>query len=268
MVLLPAAALRADNSAAPPPVQRAPEVVLGRMLEILAAEAEGDEASPVKAPTGVKNYSGSNTIVRSALSFGILAATGHTVEQSWANTPELIGSALAFYNDANQKNLEAGFQKLFGRALVKSRAGSGDNTLYAYDAGALDAAFGKLYLPPDRSLGGVRARVVYDTLLKKWVAQKADAIAELLSHKALLVAAARELPLKMKAKDFDGATWTKTLAEKLPESLRGDWRLVGTIVRRQADGSLPALVKMLRRVLTDYDPKTLERLDAKLRAPS
>jgi len=39
-------------------------------------------------------------------------------------------------------------------------------------------------------------------------------------------------------------------------------------VRRHADGTLPAVLEALRQVLRDYDPKTLEKLEAELRPPA
>jgi hypothetical protein len=125
-LLVPIAA-RADVSAKAPPKDEVAESVLGRMLEILGSVAEGDAASPVKAPQGVRNFSGTNTVVRAALAYGVLRAGGFSVSQGWANTPELIGSAMAFFDEQNQKNLEASFRKLFGKTLVKSRSSTGDD---------------------------------------------------------------------------------------------------------------------------------------------
>jgi hypothetical protein len=42
-------------------------------------------------------------------------------------------------------------------------------------------------------------------------------------------------------------------------------RLVGTVIRREADGTLDELLAMVRRTLADYDPATSKRLDARLR---
>jgi hypothetical protein len=259
VALLPAL-VRADTSTRGPTVDKTAENVLGRMLEVMASASEPDPASAVK----VKNFQGSGTLVRSALAFGILRSTGKNVAQAWATTPEMIGSALAFFDATNQKNLEDGFHTLFGRALVKKRSGSGDNTRYVYDPAALEAAFTKLYVAPTGTVGGVPAKVVYDKLLKDWMARKADTIADVLGRKGFLTAAARDFDAKSAAARFDGLTWQTTLADKLPESLRADHRLVGTLARRQADGSLPTLLRLLRKVLADYDPKTLERVGAKL----
>jgi hypothetical protein len=267
-VTLAPAPLRADTSARPPQTDSVPESVLSNMMTVLASAAEEDAASPVKAPRGIRNFQGSNTLVRAALSYGILRTGGFGVAQAWAKEAENIGSALAFFDATNQKNLEASFKTLFGQSLVKARSGSGDDTRFSYNPAALEAAFTKLYVAPSTTVGGVRARVVYDTLFKSYVAQKAQAVAVVLSQKGFLASAAKDFTAQAANPKFEGAAWQDALASKLPAPAKENPRLVGTLVRRHADRSLPVVIKILRRILTDYDPKTLESLDARLRAPS
>jgi hypothetical protein len=117
---------------------------------------------------------------------------------------------------------------------------------------------------PDGTVGGVRAQTVYDTLLKKWVAERAGTVAAVLDRKGFVAQAARDF----KTLKGDGLSWQMKLCDKLPEPLQREHRLVGTLVRRHADGTLPVVLKALRQVLRDYDPKTLEKLDARLRPPA
>jgi hypothetical protein len=257
------------------------ESVFEHMLPVIADAAEEDAASAVKGPRsvwkgnkpelvprGIKNFQGSNTLVRSALSYGILRAAGFRVSQPWAVGGEQIGSALAFFEEKNQKNLEEAFQKLFGRALVKKRSGAGDQTTFTYDSASLEAAFKQLYLAPDATVGGVRAKVVYDTLFKDYVKHKAELIAGILDRKGFVAAASRDYVARSGKPGFDGLKFQDDLAQKLKSPLGDEPRLVGTLVRRHADGTLPAVLKMLRKVLGDYDPATLKALDSKLKSPS
>jgi len=257
------------------------ESVWASMLPVIADAAEEDRASPVKGPRtvwkgsqaqaveqGIRNFQGSNTLVRAALSYGILRAGGFGVSQPWAVGGEQIGSALAFFEPKNQQNLEAAFHTLFGRALVKKRTGAGEQTRFAYDGASLQAAFDALYVAPDASIGKVRARLIYDTLFKDYLRQKAEAIATLLQRKGLIARAARDWQAQSARPGFDGVAFQAKLLESFPEPLKYEGRLVGTLVRRHADGTLPVVLKALRRVLGDYDPKTLERLDSRLKAPA
>jgi hypothetical protein len=254
------------------------ESVFEHMLPIIADAAEEDAASAVKGPRsvwkgskpelvtkGIKNFQGSNTLVRSALSYGILRAAGFGVSQPWAVGGEQIGSALAFFEEKNQKNLEDAFQKLFGRALVKKRTGAGEQSSFAYDAASLEAAFKQLYLAPDATVGGTRAKVVYDTLFKDYVKHKAELIAGILERKGFIAGAARDFSARMGKPGFDGIAFNMELSQKLKSPLGDEPRLIGTLVRRHADGTLPAVLKMLRKVLADYDPATMKALDSKLR---
>jgi hypothetical protein len=245
------------------------EDVYTNLLKVIADNAQADDTSPVKSGgRGIRNFQASNTVVRSALSYGILRAGGFDVSQDWAKSGEQIASALAFFDAKNQKNLEAAFAKLFGRALVKKRAGTGDQTRYSYDPAGLKAAFASVYVPPDATLGGARAQVVYDTLFRDWVAQRAETIALVLDRKGFLQQTARDLQAKASDPKFEGSMWQYALADKLPEPLKSEPRLIGTLVRRHADGTLPTVLELLRRVLGDYDPKTLERLGPRLKAPA
>lgn len=262
------AVLHADTSTQSPKVDSVPESVLSNMMTIIASGAEEDAASPVKAPRGIRNFQASNTLIRSALSYGILRTGGFGVAQPWATAPESIGSALAFFDATNQKNLEASFKTLFGQSLVKARAGAGDNIRFSYNPAALEAAFGKLYVAPATTIGGVRAKAVYDTVFKSYVADKAEAIAAVLSQKGFVASAARDFTAQAANPKFEGSAWQYALAGKLSGPAKDNPRLVGTLVRRHADGSLPVVIKILRRILADYDPKTLEKVDARLRAPA
>jgi hypothetical protein len=74
--------------------------------------------------------------------------------------------------------------------------------------------------------------------------------------------------------DFDGALASARTVEKLfskeeraqfPAMNPYLYRPVGELMRRQCDGSLPALVQCFRTILRDYDPAALGQLQVKQR---
>src|SRR5262249_41156795 len=150
--------------------------------------------------------------------------------QGWA-----IGNTYAFIDAKNQRVLEKAFHSLFGQALAKKTTGA----LTRYDGKAVEAAFAALYLPPSTMAGGMRASAIYDTLFKSFVAQKAEVIATVLDRKGFLVRKAKELETAARDPKLDGLGWQYKMVEELAGPLQNESRLIGTLVRRQADGSLP-----------------------------
>jgi hypothetical protein len=271
----------ADTSTKPPKETLA-ATVFDHMLPVIADSSEQDPKSPVRGAVtvwhnnvsttesaGIRNFQGSNTAVRGALSYGIVRAAGSdlvpgsSVPPSEAHRGWAIANTYAFIDPPNQEKLEKAFHTLFGRALVKRRTGA----FVEYDRASLETAFAALYVKPGATLGGTQASVVYETLFKAYVASKAETVAAALAKKGWLAAKAKDYLAKVKDAKFDATEWQYGIVKELGDAQAGEARLVGTLVRRQADGTLPAIVKMLRTVLADYDAPTLKRLDSKLRSP-
>jgi hypothetical protein len=273
----------ADTSTAPAQKKMLGQSMFEHMMEAVGDSSEQDSASPVKGQvtvwnrsgsesksSGLKNFQGSTSAFRGMVSYAIVRAAGRDLvpdpkapasdaHRSWA-----ILNTYAFIDTPNHERLEQGFLALFGRPLVKKRIGA----FVAYDPAALDAAFKAMYVKPTVTLGGVPASVVYQTLFKDNVAQKAEVIAAALSKKGFLPAKAKDYLKHVRDPKFDATTWQYDAVKDAGDPIASEARLVGTLVRRQADGTLPAMVKMLRAVLRDYDPETLKKLDAQLKVPS
>lgn len=238
--------------------------ILPHVIYVIGEYATADEKAPLK----LRDYAGSNTLLRSALSYGILRTGGAdvTVPKGWGDKHAgMVRSLFAFHHPANLASLEKAFRDQFGKALVKRRSGEGESALISYDVAGLQAAFDALYVKPVQTIGGVPAKLVYDSLFKGFVAQKAEWVAHVLAKRPQLAAAARDYVARSAQPGFDGWAVADAFAKTLPPSGRGEVRLVGTLIRRQADGTLPVLVRMLRTILSDYDPQTFQRLDARLR---
>jgi len=139
------------------------------------------------------------------------------------------------------------------------------------DPRTIEAAFDRAYVRPQQLVApGVTAQIAYDTLFRAWTADYAEKVALVLDHADILARKSRELAVRQHSPDFDGVAFQSEAARAMfpdpksaKETVRG--QDVGTLLRRNADGSLPVLVKILRRVLADYDPTTAARLGARLR---
>ena len=282
IALVPALGV-ADTSTAPPLKKQLGQSMFEHMMEAVGDSAEVDERSPVKGPvtvwsssssnsktSGLRNFQGSSSAFRGMVSYAIVRAAGRDLvpdakaPASEAHRGWAILNTYAFIDTPNQERLEQAFRELFGHALIKKHVGP----FVAYDPAALDAAFTAMYVKPTVTLGGVPASVVYQTLFKDNVAQKAEVIAAALTKKGFLASKAKDYLAHVRDPKFDASAWQYDAVKDAGAPLASEARLVGTLVRRQADGTLPAVIKMLRTVLGDYDPDTLKKLDARLKAPS
>jgi hypothetical protein len=160
--------------------------------------------------------------------------------------------------EVDDGSVERAFRGWIGRDLRRA-----DGRL---DARTIEAAFDRVYVRPNDQLApSLPARIVYDTLFRQWLARYAASVAAVLDHDDLLARKARELTVRQGHRDFDGLAFQTAATEAMGLAQTVSSRDVGTLIRRAADGSLPALLKILRRVLADYDPETSARLDAQLR---
>ena len=98
----------------------------------------------------------------------------------------------------------------------------------------------------------------------------ADAMALILKDKEKFEKIAKEyLEKAQKDKDFNGITATNEYRENYFPDLEFKCknynatnavnRLLGIMLRRQADGTLPIILNMLKTVLKDYDKETFEK---------
>jgi hypothetical protein len=138
------------------------------------------------------------------------------------------------------------------------------------DPRVIEQAFDRVYVRPQQLLApGLTGRVAYDTLFRAWTAEYAERVALVLDHADLLARKARELTVRQGSPGFNGvqfqadatgAMFGDTKAKVAVSSMD-----VGTLIRRHADGTLPVLLKIMQRVLADYDPKTSARLGSRLK---
>ncbi len=271
---------RADTSTATPKTVVARDALVAGFLYLAGTAADQDDKSPVKAETtvwigsgeknamvGLKDFQGTITILRSAVGYGVLRSAGQDVtppqkpESAWR-----VANLLAF-DDANRAKMERAFKDLTGLPLVKKKLVKNSQTLNQYNPAAIKAAFGLIYLSPSTEVGGVRAQAAYDTLFKTFVRREANAIALLLERPTLARDAKAFVNHSLDVPD-DATTEQWKLAKNFGGPLADEPRLIGMILRRQYDGTLPQVITILRTILKDYDREAFKQLDARLKPPS
>jgi hypothetical protein len=168
--------------------------------------------------------------------------------------------------------LERSFKKIFGVALISKKieinTGNKERHPYFifYNPSGLLAAFDKIYIKPDTIVFKTGAQEVYNKLFKKYLREKTLKIKKILSHPEKLE--------KLSAVYYKKATTTVFNARQYLNSHIGkfglkrnsmDDRLFGMIVRRKIDKSLPVVIRIINRIIRDYDPEFYN--DNKLQGP-
>lgn len=171
--------------------------------------------------------------------------------------------------EADRGRADAAFVTVFGRPVVNAvtQTKSGQ-LLYAYDPAALEAAFDALYVRPAGTVLGASAKALYDKAARAPLARLARDLGALVKNKAKLGVEAKRWEQRAHKPD-DGASTDalraslNALVDSTDDAARIDPALVGFVLRRQRDGTLPIVVSSLRRVLSDYDPASTKLLDGR-----
>jgi hypothetical protein len=167
----------------------------------------------------------------------------------------------------------AAFKKLFGWELPER----GDdvpprNVFLKFDPKKVSALFDKIYVKPTDKVGSATGQDVYDVFFK-------DAVARFAREVALINAAipkpaltkqlkAYQAAAKQQAGKFSGPAYLKEAAAgalpKDDENAARAGRTLGVMLRRTADSTWPIISKLLKKVVTDYDPPLAQELGKKL----
>ncbi len=156
--------------------------------------------------------------------------------------------------------LERSFKKIFATELIskkiKMKTENDERHPYFifYNPSGLLTAFDKIYVKPDTLIFNVRAQEVYDKLLKKYLREKTGKINKILSHSEGLEKIAAVYYKKAITTTFNAREYLNYHIRKFglgKDSL--DERLFGMVIRRKIDKSLPVVIKIINRVLKDYD---------------
>lgn len=170
------------------------------------------------------------------------------------------------------------FKTLFGQDIIKTRIKMAQkdyagNTMEwrHYKAEGLQAAFDKLYQKPTTSFHGYGLQQIYNASVKEYARDIARVVAKVMTRKPEFENFAKQyMQDAMNKVDFEGQEFGNAVTGKLVGQSGNqcvtngyDTRVVGVMLRRQCDGSLPTLLKCLKTVLKDYDPEFYNQVSSK-----
>ena len=155
------------------------------------------------------------------------------------------------------------FKKTFGWELPER----GDdvpahNVFLKFSAKKLAALFDRIYFKPTDTVGGTTGQEVYDVFFKDAVTRFAREVALIKANvpDAQLgkLLKAYQTAAKEQGAKFRGPAYLKDVAAttlvKEPEQSARAGRTLGVMLRRTADGTWSTINRLLKKVVTDYDP--------------
>jgi len=177
-----------------------------------------------------------------------------------------------YHNDEFNKVFIQQFKKsLFGKhvKMVKDENGYVPEFFF-YSAEGIQAAFNQLYVKPNNKFEQATYQTIYNLSLKEYMRDFTKYLAYIMGKKQTWVAVGNHYLANAKTvKDFN--VWTEleyahkklfpteTSIKMFPNfSTEISYYDLGTLLRRQCDGTLPTLLNCLKIVLKDYDPEALK----------
>jgi hypothetical protein len=177
----------------------------------------------------------------------------------------------SYYCFTYDKDMQGRFKALFGKDILKqkissARKDSRKTELHYFNAEAIQAAFNRTYLKSTGTFRGVALQTIYNFTLKAYCRDAGEIIKRAFSQQELFNKLSSGY-LEQVKKDtlFDGKAYSeKAAVQLLGEKAKRQYscmepRLSGTIIgmmlRRQCDGTLPVLMNCFKMLLKDYDPE-------------
>ena len=202
-------------------------------------------------------------------------------EEATLHPASLCGWDAGFMAGAFSSALDTGYQgyesaavrnralTLFGADIIKGKlklAGKDYEDkpieIYQYSSVGVQAVFNKLYQKPTADFKGVGLQKLYNVSAKQYLRDATDIVVGIMSKKAVWDAEVKRYLQQATTKEefymdeFATETFTKIFSEKeMSECAPYANRMIGSMLRRGGDGSLPALILCLKTVLKDYDPE-------------
>ena len=188
--------------------------------------------------------------------------------------PKLAGDKdhsiyLNVYDVVNGDELTAEYAKAFGGDLIKNRPKEGRTPDWFphYDKALLSKAFDVLYVKPSEKRAGFAAQKIYDFLFKEPMRRMADDLPRILADKAKLAEMAKAYQAAAKTEGFHAPRYLDKPAADLSGPQGGDDEkppvsgvVLGMVLRRHLDGTLPLVVQKIKQVLKDYDKEAYAKV--------
>ena len=190
--------------------------------------------------------------------------------------PKLAGDKdhsiyLNIYDVVNGDELTAEYTKAFGGDLIKNRPKDGRTPGWfpQYDKALLAKAFDALYVKPSTTHAGFTAQKIYDYLFKQPMRKLAGDLPRILADKAALAEAAKAYQAAAKTEGFHAPRYLDKPAAELSGPQGGDDEkppvsgvVLGMVLRRHLDGTLPLVIQKIKQVLRDYDKEAFAQVKA------
>ncbi len=183
-------------------------------------------------------------------------------------------------DDYEELEFESNCMQLFGKQLKAKSVPMAytyeDGTkkeFTFYSAPGLQAAFDKVYVKPTESFEGYSIRKLYNLTMKEYMHDFTKFMVAVMNNKPAFVKASSDYLLKAKTdKNFDVYLASARALNMVFPTDRSRQQFpnfedhissstMGSLVRRQCDGTLPTMLKCLKTVLTDYDPEALKLIN-------
>ncbi len=248
-------------------------------MEPVSEDSPYDSGMPPELK--VQAFHGNITILRVAMEYGLINAlikialpdipVEKFVSDLYLDCPrENIVHSMSRMSNRNTDLIDRVFIRLFGMKLIQRQISipspyedTPQTNLLSYNPRALKKAFDRLYVKPDQIILGQKAQILYDVIFKSYIALTARHVARVLSVKGFLQKQADSYRTQaQKDPDFNGYDFAYQAETELMEKTelyaktdeRINPRLLGTLIRRAGDNTLPVLLQCLERILRDYDP--------------
>ncbi|PJZ29228.1 hypothetical protein [Leptospira kmetyi] len=210
---------------------------------------------------------------KSALIYAILEESTSRLSASDCNNPICFQNELLHWNVDDAKVLGSATQALTGVSIVAKVEKLPNGSFFvSYNSHGLILLFKKIFDDRDSHLKSMNLQKSYDTNVKFWFRNKVSMIREIMQNKDKFRNFVREYRNSAyNNSDFDGTAMSLKIADELvcskyelrlatdPEKKECDERWIGMLVRRQIDGSLPAILSIINRLLFALDPEEYAR---------
>jgi hypothetical protein len=165
----------------------------------------------------------------------------------------------------------AAFRKVFGAELYAGKrmareqwSERGSQYFYRFNTQSLIRAFERLYQKPGTRVLGFETRTFYKYVFRYYVRGLVRDWKPFLERKKEVIDCAASVYRKRELPEWFSAHSEPECKESPDPAPLGFHKTYWFLVRREADGSLPAMLFALRAVLKDYDPKTYAKVKSLL----
>lgn len=219
----------------------------------------------------IKKFDASSTFLRGMFLFSLLRVTNQKISASSCENSVCFQYDLLSWTEEDVKSVDASAKIYAGKSLVQKIELLPNGFFVHYDAAGISALFNKLYKKPTEKYKGQILQMVYDAFLKEWFADHYSFAKEIMASPDKF----KRLKFEYfeKARTDPNFSGTQETFRIIPEygcatytglqwvqGKKCDERWFGTLIRRSEDGTLPLVLRLMEKVLQDYDPNFYQQV--------